>query len=117
MLFYNNAAWKILLNKSPVQVGKNEVSFGEKKIFGDQWGLYFIVPRKDSEIASIGVVTATGTIGMKSAYANHYLVNGTTFPDFLLFDNTVLTHGVSAVKCAGFFGNDWSIENGEFEWN
>ena len=113
----NNAAWKILLNKSPVQVGKNEVSFGEKKIFGDQWGLYFIVPRKDSEIASIGVVTATGTIGMKSAYANHYLVNGTTFPDFLLFDNTVLTHGVSAVKCAGFFGNDWSIENGEFEWN
>lgn len=113
----NNAAWKLLMNESPVQVSNNEVIFEEKKLFGDQWGLFFIVPRKDSEMASIGVVTATGINGMKASYANHYLVNGTTFPDLLLFDNTVLTDGISAVKCAGFFGNDWSIKNGEFEWN
>ena len=113
----NNAAWKTLMKESPVQVSKDEVNFGEKKLLGDQWGLFFIVPRKDSEMASIGVVTATGINGMKASYANHYLVNGTTFPDLLLFDNTVLTDGISAVKCAGFFGNDWSIENGEFEWN
>jgi len=113
----NNAAWKTLMKESPVQVSKNEVNFGKKKLIGDQWGLFFIVPRKDSEIASIGVVTASGISGMKASYANHYLVNGTTFPDLLLFDNTVLTDGISAVKCAGFFGNDWSIENGEFVWN
>ena len=53
---------------------------------------------------------------MKAAYANHYLVNGTTFPDLMLFDETVLVQGTSAVKCAGFFGNDWSIEKGDFEW-
>lgn len=55
-------------------------------------------------------------MGMKAAYANHYLVNGTTFPDLMLFDETVLVQGTSAVKCAGFFGNDWSIEKGDFEW-
>ena len=112
----NNTAWKVLLKESPIQVKNMEVSFGNKKLQGDQWGMYFIVPRFDSDIASIGVVTATGISGMKSAYANHYLVNGTTFPDVLLFDQTVLSEGNSAVKCAGFFGNDWSIETGDFEW-
>lgn len=112
----NNAAWKILLKESPVQVKNNEITFGNKKLPGAQWGMYFIIPRSDSNTASIGVITATGTAGMKSAYANHYLVNGTTFPDVLIFDETVLSKGLSAVKCAGFFGNDWSIENGSFEW-
>ena len=106
----------MLLNGSPVQVKNNEITFGNKKLPGAQWGMYFIVPRSDSKTASVGVVTATGTAGMKSAYANHYLVNGTTFPDVFIFDETILSKGVSSVKCAGFFGNDWSIENGDFEW-
>ena len=112
----NNTAWNTLLNESPIQVKDNEVRFGDKILKGNQWGLYFLVPRKDSDKASIGVVTATGTKGMKAVYANHYLVNGTTFPDVLLFDNQVLIQGISSVKCAGFFGNDWTIEKGDFEW-
>ena len=60
--------------------------------------------------------TATGERGMKASYMNHYLVNGTTFPDVLIFDDAVLRNGISEVKCAGFFGNDWSIEKGDFVW-
>jgi dienelactone hydrolase len=112
----NNTAWKKILSGSPIQVKNNEVHFGNNILKGSQWGLYFIVPRKDSDIASIGVVTATGTKGMKAVYANHYLVNETSFPDVLLFDNQVLIQGISTVKCAGFFGNDWTVENGDFEW-
>ena len=112
----NNAAWKLLLKNSPVQVKNNEVNFNGKRLTGNQWGLYFIIPRKDSDFASVGVITASGSQGMKAAYMNHYLVNGTTFPDVVLFDDTVLENGASSVKCAGFFGNDWSVENGEFEW-
>ena len=112
----NNAAWGKLLNNSPVQVKNNSVDIAGKIVEGDQWGMYFIVPRSDSDNASVGVVTATGTRGMKAAYANHYLVNGTTFPDVLLFDDSVLTTGSSGVKCAGFFGNNWSVETGDFEW-
>jgi len=112
----NNAAWDKLLKDSPVQVFNNKLNFGNRSISGNNWGLYFIVPRTDSDVASVGVVTATGLLGMKAAYANHYLVNGTTFPDLMLFDETVLDQGTSAVKCAGFFGNDWSIETGDFEW-
>tara|TARA_B110000037_G_scaffold223149_1_gene302878 strand:+ start:46913 stop:49483 length:2571 start_codon:yes stop_codon:yes gene_type:complete len=112
----NNCAWNLLLNSSPIQVSNNEVVFGSKKLKGNQWGLYFIVPRADSDIASIGVVTATGNKGMKAAYMNHYLANGSAFPDVLLFDNSVLVEGGANVKCAGFFGNNWSIETGDFEW-
>ncbi|MBJ2173904.1 prolyl oligopeptidase family serine peptidase [Aureibaculum sp. A20] len=111
-----NVAWKLLLKDSPIQVKNNEVDFGGKKLVGNQWGMYFTTARKDSDFASVGVVTASGDEGMKATYANHYMVNGTTFPDVLLFDNQVLNEGIDAVKCAGFFGNDWSIENGDFEW-
>ena len=113
----NNAAWKKLLKNSPIQVSNGLVQIGNKKLNGTQWGLYFTVPRSDSDFASIGVVTASGSNGMKAAYMNHYLVNGTTFPDVLLFDDRVLTDGDVKVKCVGFFGSDWSIEKGEFKWN
>ncbi len=112
----NNAAWGKLLKDSPIQVKNNEVDFNGKKLQGNQWGMYFITPNKSSNFASIGVITATGEKGMKAAYMNHYLVNGSTFPDLLLFDDEVLENGMTAVKCAGFFGNDWSVENGDFEW-
>ncbi len=112
----NHSAWDLLLKDSPIQVKHNQVNFDGKLISGKQWGMYFIVPRKDSDKASVGVVTATGEKGMKAAYMNHYLVNGTTFPDVLLFDDHVLVDGISEVKCAGFFGNDWSVATGDFEW-
>lgn len=112
-----NSAWSKLLKKSPIQVENGLVQFGSKRLKGNQWGLYFTVPRADSDIATVGVVTATGSLGMIAAYANNYLVNGTAFPDVLIFDDSVLIDGDVKVKCAGFFGNDWSIEKGEFNWN
>ncbi|MCM4156987.1 prolyl oligopeptidase family serine peptidase [Gramella sp. AN32] len=112
----NNSAWNGLLKDSPIQVSNNKIMFGDKSLQGDQWGAYFIYPRKDSESASIGVVTATGNNGMRGAYANDYLVNGTSFPDLLIFDNKMMKEGVSGVKASGFFGNSWSIKNGDFIW-
>ncbi|PQV48439.1 prolyl oligopeptidase family protein [Jejuia pallidilutea] len=112
----NNSAWTKLLKESPIQVMNNAIDFDGRTITGSNWGMYFIVPRTDSNKASVGVVTATGEKGMKAAYANHYLVNGTTFPDVVLFEDAVLEDGVSKVKCAGFFGNDWSVKHGDFEW-
>ena len=101
----------------PVQIKNNQVTLDGKEIKGNQWGLYFIAPRQDSDTASIGVVSATGTNGMKAIYSNHYLLNGTSYPDLLLFSNGIMDYGTDAVKCAGFFGNDWSFERGEFTWN
>ncbi|MCL6265115.1 alpha/beta fold hydrolase [Flagellimonas myxillae] len=113
----NNAAWNKLLKDFPVVVKNNEVVLNKKSVKGNQWGMYFIAPRPDSDTASVGVVTATGIDGMKAIYSNHYLLNGTSYPDLLLFSNDIMEYGTDAVKCAGFFGNDWSFENGTFEWH
>ena len=93
---------------------KGKLSLGTKTLTGDGFGAYFIYSRSDSNTASIGVVTATGTKGMKAAYANHYLVNGTTFPDVTIFDSSVVKDGISGVLGSGFFGNDWSVDKGDF---
>ncbi len=112
----NNTAWKKLLKDFPVQVENNHVVVNGKELKGSEWGLYFIAPRTDSDSASVGVVSATGTKGMKAIYSNHYLLNGTSYPDLLLFSDDIMEFGTDAVKCAGFFGNDWSFENGDFKW-
>ncbi len=112
----NNAAWEGLLNECPVQVSEGELRLGDRILTGDQHGAFFIYPRKDSEIASIGVVTATGVRGMKAAYANWYLLNGTTFPDVMIFDQSVLQDGLAGVTASGFFGNDWSVSSGDWVW-
>ncbi len=112
----NNAAWNSLLKDSPVQVSNGKVSVGSKIMGGSQWGIYFVYPLPDSDTATVGVVSATGMRGMKGAYANDYLVNGTTFPDVMLFDDSMMEKGLEGVKCSGFFGNDWSVEKGDFAW-
>ena len=112
----NNAAWNKLLKDAPILVTNNSLKLGDKTLKGDQWGGLFIYPRSGSASASVGIVTATGTKGMKGAYANDYLVNATTYPDVLIFDNTAMQEGVEGVECSGFFGNDWSVEQGDFVW-
>jgi hypothetical protein len=67
-------------------------------------------------VASVGVVTASGVEGMKAAYANHYLVNATCFPDVMIFDQHFLSRGVQSLKCAGFWGNGWDVDTGDFVW-
>ena len=112
----NNTAWNTLLSDCPLQVKNGSLSLGKKQMNGSNYGAYFIYRKNDSDKASIGVVTATGTKGMKAAYANHYLLNGTTFPDVLIFNDSLLQKGIGGVECSGFFGNNWSYETGDFEW-
>ncbi len=112
----NNRAWKKLLSDALLQVKDGKLNLGETVLTGDQYGGYFIYPRPDSDVASVGVVTATGEKGMYSAFANNYLVNGTTFPDVIIFNDEVLTEGIPAVECSGFFGMEWDVATGDFVW-
>ncbi|MEQ6120689.1 prolyl oligopeptidase family serine peptidase [Reichenbachiella sp. MALMAid0571] len=111
-----NSAWKLLLADSPIQVKRNEISIGNKILGGSQWGTYFIRPRTDSNVASVGVVAGTGIQGALSVNPNRYFVSGTGFPDVMVFSAEMFSHGFDGVKAAGYFGNDWSIENGDIQW-
>jgi len=112
----NNSAWNKLLKSCPVQVSNGKFTVGEKVLKGDHWAGLFIYPRQDSDLACIGVVTASGEKGMKAAFGNDYL-GRPGYPDLMVFDDTMMQKGVSGIECAGFFGNDWSITNGDFTWN
>ncbi|MBI6117576.1 alpha/beta hydrolase-fold protein [Salegentibacter maritimus] len=113
----NHASWKSMLKDSPIQVSKGEMTVDGKTLKGKDLGAYFIYPRKDSDLASIGVITATGEQGMKAAWGNDYLLNGTFYPDFMIFKDTMMHEGLPGIKAAGFFDNSWRIEVDDVIWN
>jgi pimeloyl-ACP methyl ester carboxylesterase len=113
----NNRAWKSVLGNVPVVIRNGEIEFGSRRIYkGDDLGVFFIFPRTDSETASVGVVGGTGLKGMKAAFANDYFSGITGFPDLMIFNSDMLREGVDGIIVSGFFGNDWSIEKGDFSF-
>lgn len=109
-----NEAWNKLLNDAPFSVSRNEVIIGEKNIAGDDLTCLTVYPRKDSDYASVGIVAGTGIKGMRLANRRPYLSAGFAYPDFTVFNTKILQGDDDGYLAAGFFGNDWSIENGEF---
>lgn len=112
----NNNAWNILLPDSPVMVYNDRIVIGDNIITGDDLACYFIRPRNDSENNSVGIITGTGLPGTMAAYPNQYFIAGTAFPDLTVFRLPSGNKSYDAVECAGFFGNDWTVENGFFTW-
>ncbi|MGL4852556.1 MAG: prolyl oligopeptidase family serine peptidase [Phocaeicola sp.] len=109
-----NRAWNSVLSSAAPKVEKNRIILGDKTFEGDDLGTFFIYPRKGSDKASVGVVAGTGLKGAKAVYPNDYLTGFTGYPDLMIFSVDVLKDGINGVKCAGFFGNDWSVATGDF---
>jgi hypothetical protein len=34
----------------------------------------------------------------------------------IILNSSVIQDGIDGIEGAGFFGNDWSVENGDFVW-
>jgi hypothetical protein len=109
----SNAAWKALLGKSPVQVRLGLVEVGGRTEKGDLACL-FIRPRPGSDRALVGVVAGTGPTGQRLSELLPYFVSGIGYPDCLVLSRGVLTKGDQRVRLAGFFGEDWGVDSGEF---
>ena len=111
-----NAAWSALLGKGPVQVKSGSVLLGDRTTTGDDLGCLLVRPRPGSDVATVGAVCGTGIKGMRLTDRLPFFVSGVGYPDCVLFGPDALTKGLAGVKAAGFFGNDWSVEHGEFVW-
>jgi hypothetical protein len=105
-----NAAWKALLADSPVQVRRGQARVGERVLPGNDLACYFVRPRPDSEVASVGVVAGTGSTGQRLAERSAYLISGAAYPDVLVIGPSMLSEGSGGIRAAGFFGQDWSVE-------
>jgi dienelactone hydrolase len=107
----NNAAWGSLLADSPILVTRDHIEVGSQRFEGDDLAAYFLQPRPDSDTASVAVITGTGVKGMKAATANQYFAGSSGFPDFMIFNSTMLLDGVDSVLSAGFFDNNWNLDS------
>jgi pimeloyl-ACP methyl ester carboxylesterase len=112
-----NSAWTALLGDSPVQVKSGLVKLGSREFKGDNLGCFFIRPRPGSDAATVGAIAGTGVKGMRLTDRLPYFVSGIAYPDCVLMGDDVWSKGLSGVKAAGFFGNDWTVEHGEFVWH
>jgi dienelactone hydrolase len=112
-----NAAWTKLLAGSQVEVRNGWARAGDKRYSGANYAAYFVRPRPGSDIASVGVVAWTGKAGWMAASPGQYFISGAGFPDLLLHSAESLRSGTDGIRVIGWFGNDWSIERGDFVWN
>ena len=110
-----NAAWKALLGDSPVQVGRGKLTIGTRTEIGEDLAVIFLRPRPGSDSASVGVVSGTGLAGLRRTDRLPYFSSGVAYPDLTVIKATPSPDDVSrGLTVAGFFGNDWSVDLGEF---
>lgn len=112
----NNAAWQALLADSPVQVHRGSIRIGQREKSAADLACLFCRPRPGSDLASVAVISGTGITGLRLTDRVPYFMAGIAYPDCTVFDTATLTKGSDGVKVAGYFGNDWSVEHGEFAW-
>jgi len=112
----SNGAWPLLLSNSPVQVRRNVVRSGERPLSGNNLACLFLRPRPGSATACVAVVSGTGVAGMKLTDRLNYFLSGVEYPDCTVIGPEMLQEGVKGVRAAGFFGNDWSVDQGDFAW-
>jgi len=111
-----NSAWPQLLSDCPIQVGRGHVRIRGRSDMVGNVSLLMVYPRADSDVATIGVVAGTSPMGMALTNRIRYFVSGIPFPDLVIVDAKTWAEGPPPIGGWGYFGRDWSVENGDFGW-
>jgi hypothetical protein len=74
-----------------------------------------IRPQANHPNFSIGAIGGTDLLAMRATNRIPIFSSGTNYPDLLIATPDFLQKGTAAIRRVGFFGNDWSIENGEWQ--
>ncbi|MFT5232783.1 MAG: dienelactone hydrolase [Candidatus Krumholzibacteriia bacterium] len=116
VVLYGNASthedWQELWT-APVVVDRGSVTVGDHSYEGADLGVLAVSPRPGSASNSVAIVAATGAVGQQLMNRRPYLKLGVSYPDVTVFEFSGVN---SVVAGAGYFGNDWSLETGEFIW-
>lgn len=122
-----NAAWRTLLGRdAPLDARRGALEIGQDWIVtrgeisstdgpggelrGDDLCGLWIRPRADDDRGLVGVFADTGLAGARASLALPTFVSGVGFPDWTLFDASVLERGDLGIQAAGWYAHDWSLE-------
>ncbi len=111
-----NAAWKLLLADSPIQVKAGSLKVGDKQIDGVDLACLFIRPRAGNDKACVGAIASTGPVGMRLTQRVPYFVSGVGVPDWIVIGADAMEKGLAGVRGAGFFANDWGLSAEDSAW-
>lgn len=115
-----NSIVRDMLSRSEVRVGSSTFQAQDRKLTGTDLSVLMVVPAW-GESASVpqrlvAIVGGTGIVGMRGTDLMPYFVSGVHYPDLFVYDSRIHSIGSKAVRAAGYFGNDWSVENGDIAW-
>ena len=109
-----NSAWKTLLADSPIQVTNNRFTALDLDSRDESLIALFIRPRPGSDDNLVATIGGTDLTAMRATTRLPIFSSGTGFPDALIVSPDYLSKGTQAVRLAGYFGNDWAFENGDW---
>ncbi len=117
----SNAAWKVLLGKSPVQVGRGRIRIGDPKaggrvLQGTDLACLFVQPLPGSQGGLVAAVSGTGLAGMRLTQRLPWFVSGVHYPDLAIIGVDMLEKGSKGVRAAGFFGRWGGMKGSEIVW-
>lgn len=111
-----NSAWAALLSTSPVQVRKGRFRVGDRPEMGDDLGFVVVRPRVGSDERLVAAVGGTGIAGMRLTNRLRYFWAGVAYPDLILIGPEALSIGDGGIRAAGFFAENWDVEQADISW-
>ena len=94
-------------------MSRGAVRIGEDVLGRDDLSVLFIRPRPDSDTASVGVIAASGDQGDRLSEQLPLFLAGVGWPDWIVMGPEILNKGTDGVVEAGFFDEDWSLNENE----
>jgi len=103
-----NSAFHVLPASCPIRVDRGQVQVGDRLYEGDV-GAFFVYPRRDSKLASVGVIGFTTPLLTRYSLEPRYFTSGVAYPDYTIFGPETLTEGLKGVREAGYFDGEWKL--------
>jgi dienelactone hydrolase len=109
-----NSVWKSLLSDSPIQVSNNRLTAADLNAKDESLIALFIRPRPNSDNNLVAAIGGTDLTAMRATTRLPIFSSGTGYPDALIVSPVFLSQGTQAVRLVGYFGNDWTMESGDW---
>jgi pimeloyl-ACP methyl ester carboxylesterase len=95
----------------PIRMENGRMLLGENEIPGDNLAAEFIYPNPLHPDRFVFIHQGIGAAGLELSNFFTTLYAGAGLPDFVVFDRQVKRKGWGGVICAGFFGQEWQLDD------